>query len=467
MDALLMERKPSISLTDYKRAIYRRYQHAPHLEALDWHLSQVTRYVETGGREGIWFLIVEMPPRHGKTLTVSRLYPSWHLGRNPDQRVMLVSYGDSLATKNSRAVRNLIASDAYRKLFPNARLSRDSKAVDAFNLDNEAEGGMDALGVLGAATGKGAHVLVCDDLVKNRQEAESPLIRDRTWDAFNDDLLSRLEPGGAVILNGTRWQVDDPTGRALATILPEYPLGRVVRLRLPAIAETDDVLGREEGTALWAERYSIERLREIERTMGVYSFSALYQQNPIPPEGRLFDTSQIQILDSEPECERIVRFYDLAVTRKTTSDYTVGLKLGRMTDGRFCVLHVWRAQKELPDVQEGIVQNARMDGSDCLIRLEAEKAGIVQLQFLLRDRRMDAYTISAEPPVGDKFTRAGPVAARTNGGRMCMVRGAWNRAFVDELDLFNAGAAHDDQVDALSGAYEMLAEAGALILFET
>jgi predicted phage terminase large subunit-like protein len=109
------------------------------------------------------------------------------------------------------------------------------------------------------------------------------------------------------------------------------------------------------------------------------------------------------------------------------------------------------------------VQNAVIDGPATRIRLEAEKAGIVGLQFLLRDPRMHAYAVDAAPPEGDKFTRAGPVAARVNAGRLKLVRGAWNRAFLDELSTFPVGA-HDDQVDALSGAYAMLA-ARPIILF--
>src|SRR3970040_1511842 len=255
-----LRRQARSNLTTYKRLMYRRSQHARHLEALDWHREKVPRYVETGGREGIGRLIVEMPPRHGKTVTVSLLSPTWHLGRNPDQRVMLVSYGATLAFKNSRAARNLIRAPRYQALFGH-QLSRDSAAVDSWSFEETPdragqEGGADALGATGGASGKGAHVLILDDLVKNREEAESKLQRDKVWDGFKDDLETRLEPGGAIIVVMTRWHTDDVVGRLLQE--PGW-----TRLRLPAIAEDDDPLGRQPGEALWPARYPIERLLDL------------------------------------------------------------------------------------------------------------------------------------------------------------------------------------------------------------
>lgn len=186
-------------------------------------------------------------------------------------------------------------------------------------------------------------------------------------------------------------------------------------------------------------------------------FRQEYQAEFLENIGGLFDATKIEIVDYVPECKQVVRFYDLAVTAKKTSDYTVGLKLGITADERPVILDVWRGQRELPDVQEAIVQNAQMDSTSVPLRLEAEKAGIVQLQFLLRDPRMRSFVIDAKAPEGDKFTRAAPIAARVNAGRVLMVRAAWNRALLDELAVFPQGE-HDDQVDALSGAYSMVAD---------
>src|SRR5690606_9787420 len=156
-----------IDLTAFKQALYPRYVHADHLELLDRELEQVVRYIETGGKEGTQFLIVEMPPRHGKSLTVSQYLPAWFLGRNPTKRVMTVSYQKPLAQKFGRRVRNILMLPEYQALYPGTRLSDDSHASDSFDVAGTGgDGGLDALGVLGGATGKGAHLLICDDLIR-------------------------------------------------------------------------------------------------------------------------------------------------------------------------------------------------------------------------------------------------------------------------------------------------------------
>lgn len=449
-------KKARVDLTTYKQIVKPDYDRAPHLDMLDSYLMAVSMYVESGGEKGIGFLIIEMPPRHGKTLTTSQLFPTWHLGRNPHHHIMLVSYGATLAYDNSRASRNLMRDDYYQAIFPGVMLSEDRQAVDTWKLQVY-EGGVNALGITGGATGKGAHILVIDDAIKSRAEAESEVYRNRTWSAFTSDLFTRLAPGGAVVLMATRWHMDDLTGRALE--LADELNRDIVRLRLPALAEENDRLGREPGQALWQERYPDTRLHELRSTLGEYEFASLYQQKPMPSKAGLFDTSNIQIVDSiPPDITGTVRFYDLAVTAKKTSDYTAGVKLALLPDERLIVLDVYRVQKRATDVNEDIIQNAQIDGRDVKIRLEAEKAGIIQLDFLLQRPELRGYVIDKEPPVGDKYTRATPFATRVNAGQVSLLRGAWNRAFIDELAVFPMGA-HDDQVDAVSGAYYMFATA--------
>lgn len=447
-----------IGLTDFKRRLWPGYVHTPFQALIDDALSDVARYIETGGKEGTGRLAIMAPPRHGKTET-ARYFFGWLLGRTGGQvRIINTSYTADLAYRTSRRVRNLIATDAYRAVFPSIRLSPTRAAVKEWELDGK-PGGMLAAGVGGGITGHGGNLLFVDDPVKSRAEAESATFRERAKEWYANDLRTRLETPGAIVLEQTRWHEDDLTGWVLANGAEGWR-----ELRLPALAEDNDPLGREPGAALWPERYPVSELTALRETMGDYDFSALYQQRPIPAGGRLFDTTKVQVLDTEPERVQAVRFYDLAVTAKRSSDYTVGVKLGLLADESLCVLDVWRGQRELPDVHEAIVQNAAIDGPATRIRLEAEKAGIVQLQFLLRDARMRPFNIDAVPPEGDKFTRAGPVAARLNAGRLTVVRGAWNRAFLDELSTFPVGA-HDDQVDALSGAYAMLSAPRARVLF--
>lgn len=441
--------------TAYKFKMYKRYRHAPHLAMFDDCLMQVCRYIETGGKEGIGFLLSEMPPRHGKSLTLSRFFPTWFLGRNPDYRVMNVSYGATLANKNSRLARNLMASSLYHEVFPDVSIDPTSFAADAWNI-LDYEGGMDAMGVLGGATGKGAHLLNCDDLIKNREEAESEVIRDKVWDAFTDDLLTRLEPGGAVILNATRWHMDDPNGRTIKQLKHIYG-NRMVHLRFPAIAEEDDVLGRKAGEALWPARYPIDVLKRIESTMGGYSWSALYMQNPTPAEGGIFKRAWFHPVDSLPRMVHMVRYWDLAMSEKTTADYTVGMKLGQGEDGHFYIMDVARFQKEWGDVVPEIARVCMEDGSNVVVGIE--EAGFMSraVQELNSDPRLHGYALFGYPVDKDKVTRALPFAARLSAGNVSILNTHWTGDYLDEMCSFPNGT-NDDQVDASSGAWAMIGD---------
>lgn len=433
-----------ITLTEFKRRLFRRYQHARHLQVFDDHLMQVARYVETGGREGIGFLISEMPPRHGKSFTLSRFFPAWFLGRNPDYRVMNVSYGATLAEKGSRLARNLIASPDYQTLFPGVQLDPQSRAVDAWNLLRR-EGGMDAMGVLGGATGKGADVLNCDDLIKNREEAESRVIRDKTWDALNDDLLTRLEPGGAVILNGTRWHEDDPIGRALKYLQPVYG-DKMVRLRFTAVAEADDPLGRAEGEALWSERYPIDVLNRIRTGMGAYSWSALYQQRPAPREGGLFKWKDIDDNRKyiKPNLKRIVVAIDPAVTAKADSDETGIVVAGVDANGHGWVLED-ASLKASPDAwaKQAISRYYTHDADRIVV--EVNNGGdLCEHTLKTVDRNVPVTQLRASR---GKVTRAEPIAALYEQGRVHHL-GTHTELESQMMGVLD-GANSPDRVDAL------------------
>jgi predicted phage terminase large subunit-like protein len=448
----------SVSFADFKARAYPRFIPTAFHALLDSYLEQVELYVRTGGKQGIGRLMVFMPPRHGKSLSVSKLFPAWFIGRNPDARMIMASYGASLAKKNSRFVRNMIKGKRYQEVFPDVKLADDTASAQEWDIADH-EGGAVSAGVGGGITGHGANLLIIDDPVKSRHEAESQIYRDNLVEWYGDAYTRLEEPGGAVILMHTRWHEDDLAGHLLADGTDEWTV-----LSLPALAESDDPIGRTEGAALWPDRYDVPKLNKIEENLGEYRFTAEYQQKPKAKAGALFDTALITVIDHLPACKAIVRFYDLAVTTKKKSDYTVGVKLGVTVDEQPIIFDVWRAQKAAPDVQDAIAQNAAIDGTDVPIRLEAEKAGIIELDYLLRDSRLHNFRIDAQPPQGDKYTRAGPFAKQVKAGRALMVRGTWNRAYLDELSMFPSGA-HDDQVDATSGAWDMLGHISVSVSF--
>lgn len=444
------------NVTDYKRLIYRRYQHAPHLQALDTALMQVTRYVETQGRQGIGRLVVEMPPRHGKSLTNSRLFPTWHLGRNPDHRFMLVSYGADLAEKHSRVARNIVASPAYQRAFPGVTLAQDSKSVASWDIEGR-EGGMDALGIGAGATGKGAHVLNIDDPIKNREQAESEVMRQKIWDGYTDDLYTRLEPGGAVIITMTRWHEDDMVGRALSKTGEHW-----TRLRLPALAEPNDPLGRSEGAALWPDRYPLSVLNSIRETLGPYGWASLYEQNPRPREGATFKRSWFQIVDVAPsQLKSVARYWDKAGTSGGSGAATAGVLMGIGTDGLIYVLHVVTGHWSAGERERVIRQTAELDaarfGSQSRVRIYVEQepgsGGKESAEATIRN--LSGFVAYADRPTGDKDTRLDPLAAQAEAGNLRLVRGDWNAGYIDEMTSIPYGARRD-QGDASSGAYNML-----------
>jgi len=399
-----------------------RYIRAPHLDLLDQRL--VDLLAAPDGR-----LIVAMPPRHGKSLTVSRILPSWYLGTHPDQRVILVSYASSLANKHSRAARGIVRSDAYAELFPEVRLAHDSRAVDAWDIAGHA-GGLDALGIGGSVTGKGADLLIVDDPVKNRAEAESASQRDRVYDSFTDDLYTRLEPGGAAVVMMTRWHQDDLTGRLLR-------LGGWDQLVLPALALPGDPLGRAEGAALWPERFPLARLDDIRATLGEYGFAALYQQHPVPAEGGIFKRAWCYPLaDAVPPLVEEVRFWDLAMSARETADYTVGVRLGTSADGDVYVVDVARRRLDWAAVVAFMIDVILADGP--AVRQGVEKKGYMSraVADLNRDPRLRGYTIQGYNVDTDKITRALPFAAKMSAEIVHLLDRGWTRSYIAELTAF-------------------------------
>lgn len=440
------------SLTAFKEAVYSRYTHAKHLALLDSYLEQVAKYVETGGKEGIGRLIIAMPPRHGKTLTVSKLFPAWYLGRNPSHRVMAVSYGQGLANKNSRFARNLIRSKAYQSIFPHTTLAAGSRAVQSWDIENTSgEGGMEALGIGGGATGKGAHVLVMDDLIKNRKQAESITYRNNTWDSLHDDLLTRLAPGGAVILMATRWHQDDPTGRFLKQEPDKWTV-----LNLPALAIENDAMGREIDEALWPERFGKDDLLEKQKALGPYGWTSLYQQDPKPSEGGILKAKWFETR-TLPEMVREIRYWDLAMSEKTSADYTVGLRIGLGKDGHHYITDVARGQKELADLPQFMIDVMLKDGPAVHQGFENKGYMTRAVQTVAKDARLARVVIKGYDVDTDKMTRVLPFAARAALNLIHLADKPFVKDYVDELKAFPNGA-NDDQVDASSGAWLMINE---------
>jgi hypothetical protein len=229
--------------------------------------------------------MVNMPPRHGKSEMCSHWFPAWFLGTHPERRVILTSYEADYASSWGRKVRD--ALEEHGALF-GVQVSRGSSAANRWDLAGHL-GGMVTAGVGGPITGRGAHLLIIDDPVKNAQEANSPTTQARNWEWYQSTAYTRLEPGGVIVCIQTRWHEAD-----LAGMILQHATGSGERwevLDLPAIAERDERYGeweRAAGQALWPERYDVDALNNIHRAIGDYYWLAEYQQQPQPPIGGYF-----------------------------------------------------------------------------------------------------------------------------------------------------------------------------------
>lgn len=280
---------------------------------INWHHRILAEKLEAVADGKIKKLAVFMPPRHGKSEQCSIQFPAWLLGKKPKSKIIMASYSQDLATDFGRKTRNLVMSQEYRNVFK-IGLSQDSKSAARWNTDHE--GYYSATGIGGAATGKGADVLIIDDPHKNRKEADSPVKRREVIDWYRSTAKTRLSPEGAVILVLTRWHDADLAG----TILDET--WDIVQFK--AIAEQDEEF-RKEGEALWEDKYSLDWLLSQKKDIGSFEFSALYQQTPLEEEHAEFKRDMfMHITKEEVLAKHTERFLtiDTAVSKEVSADYT-------------------------------------------------------------------------------------------------------------------------------------------------
>jgi predicted phage terminase large subunit-like protein len=420
-------------------------KHAP----IPAHLGRVIDLIEAT-RRGEVYATISMPPRHGKTVTLAHGL-AWRTLYDPACLNFYATFGSELSMTTSRMVRR-IARQAGVPLSAEAQAVQDWRTTIG--------GGLKATSVGGDVTGRGCNggVIVCDDLVKGREQAESKLIRDRAWDWFRDDLLSRLEPGASMIVNMTRWHEDDVIGR-----LKRDPLGRRwVHLDLPAVmdaaGEPTDELTDATARPLWPEVYPLERLAPI-RASGEHGWWSLYQQRPFPKGGAMFKRAWFGVEDIAPRGGRVVRGWDLAATKDGDGAATCGVKI-RAVGGRFYVEHVAWLRGSPHEVEALITQTAEQDGRDVVqdIPQDPGQAGKSQRAYLAN--KLAGYVVHFSPETGSKELRAEPFASQAQAGNVALVRGGWNDALLDELESFPVGRLKD-RVDACSRAFAALTMAKA------
>jgi len=458
------------SLIDFGHYTYRNFV------AKDFQVA-IAEALEKVERGEITRLIISLPPRHGKSTITSEIFPAWFLGRNPDKRIIACSHGASLAHKFSRKARNLIAGRAFVNVFGDrgapsglrlrrdrshtdrpyaVALAQDSRNVGEWDLASPHKGGYTSAGVGGSITGRGGHILLLDDPVKGAKEAASQTISEGIWEWYLSDAYTRLEENGAIVIIMTRWREDDLAGRVLQAAKDDPEADQWVELRLPALAEENDPLGRPEGACLWEEKFPVARLLRIAKTLGQRVFAALFQQRPTAAEGDLFHTGRLRIVDAAPALVAgRVRYWDKAGTQSGGA-YTAGVKISRGYDDVYYIEDVVRGQWG-SDVRNDTMRNtAWLDGPTVTQWVEQEPGSGGKESAEITVKLLAGLVVLVERVTGSKEVRANPYAAQVNGGNVCLVRGPWNKAYIDELGMAPNGT-YWDQIDASSGGFTKLA----------
>lgn len=433
------------------------------------HLLYVAAEIAKEVRQGDARLIVQAPPRHGKSELISVHTPTWFLDLWPRKFVMLTSYNADLPAMFARRVRDTIAEyggvvrgvsrlgatnvddiPELKRSVLNVRLRADAKQVAQFFTSEN--GGMFSQGIGGSLTGRGADLLLVDDFVKNAEEAESTASQEHIWDWFSSTAYTRLEPGASLIILATRWNIDDLIGKIIQN--KELFHGRWRVITLPAEAGEDDPLGREPGEALWPERYPIASLHERRALLGKYFYSALFQQKPIRREDAQANPDQINILDVLPDLGQTmaVRGWDIAMS-EGKGDYTVGFLWGCQgnpgtSSASYYIYDVVRGQWGSKDVERTIRDTAETDGLQVVQVIEQEPgaSGKAYAEYIAT-KVLKGFRTVIVPANESKWIKSQPLFAAMSNLQLNMRRAPWNKTFKQELESFPGGA-NDDIVDA-------------------
>jgi len=449
-------------------------------------------------------LMLFVPPRHGKSEIASKMFPAWHLGRAPKHEIIAASYGVSLPMGFSRKIKEMMKTPAYTNVFAECRLHKDAQATEGWLTDKG--GGYVPAGVGGSITGKGAHVLIIDDPVKDADEADSETIRERNWDWYGSTARTRLAPGGGILVIQTRWHDDDLSGKlihqmqedlravdeeleeALERGADESEISKIRRkydeieqweiICLPALAEQEEWFNphngqieynrstpesrflRHVGDALHPARFDELSLRKMRRTMAKRHWSALMQQNPVPDDGDIFTKDSFRFIPHRPRLNNhhVYIAWDLAIGQKQQNDWTVGM-VGAMNEMGFLIIYDMirvktnELAKLIYDTSVLYKNHLQQIG---LERGQIQMSIMPSLQRLFDEKKFYPSFNEDLKPVTDKVARARVAQGMVQHGKVLLPEDQpWVETFLAELLRFPNGL-HDDAVDAFSWLCRMV-----------
>ena len=432
------------------------YVHGWHIDAICAHLEAVT-----DGR--ITRLLINVPPGTMKSLIVSVFWPAWEWGpcALPSLRYLTTSYSETYAKRDSRRMRDLVTSEWYQRLWPDIELQRAAE----LSFENTKRGAREGMPFQSLTGGRGDRVIIDDP--HSTETAESEADRARTTRIFRESVPTRLinPERSAIVVIMQRLNERDVSGQIIALQLGYVHLMLPMEFEPERRCETS--IGFRDprsydGELLFPERFPREVIERDKKVMTAYAIAGQYQQRPAPREGGLFKRANFPVVELAPLPKKIARAWDFAGSKKRAGsdpDWTAGVRMLVDHSGVFYIDNVSRFRDTPGAVRASVIATASQDGTATPIRIPQDpgQAGKAQAEDYVR--ALAGYMVTALPVTGDKETRAKPLAAQSEIGNVKLVRGPWNDAFLDEVEMFPAGA-HDDQVDAAADALRELVGTG-------
>ena len=432
-------------------------------------------------------LLITMPPRHAKSTFGTVLFPSYYMAKKPNRFTMSCSYNTQLSTDFGRQIRGVVEQKNMQQAFKDFHLSKDSRAADVWRTEDG--GAYFAVGIGGTTSGRPANLLIVDDPIKSREEAESMTQRNKTWNYYTSALATRLQPENdgtppRQIIILTRWHVDDLAGRLMQTedwgegrwehvnfpAIKEITSGKMSRRMLPeddpnyltskhytSISPAKRTIETKSEEPLWGERFPLEELHRRKR-LNPREFASLYQQMPYVEGGNLIKTEWWQKFPEGLTPENftsLVIGIDTAFKKTETADYSAAVVAGMDRNGDMYIIEIVRGKYDFPELKQRLIRlNNKWRGKGLRgLYIEDKASGQSIIQELKRESGISVIPYKV---VHDKVARVNAILPLIEGGRVYLPQTAdWLDSFIDETVQFPS-ANHDDQVDAMTIALDTL-----------
>lgn len=419
------------NLLAYACTMNPNYQMPAHLVKI----AKLLHEVESGKAKRV---ILTIPPRHGKSWLCSNYFPAWYLGRNPEKYLITATYGQELCDDFGRQVRNQFKDPLFQQIFPESKIRSDSQAANRFSTNQD--GTYFSIGAGGAITGRGAHLFLIDDPIKNREDAESETMRRKLKEWYTSVAYTRLMPNGSIFVIGTRWRDDDLIG----WLLKEHAHEKWKVINLAAIDES--------GKPLWPSAYPLPALEKIKQTIGRYDWNSLYQQQPISKDTLVFNYEKITGYDTLPQMSLIVTACDPAISKNTKACNTAFCTIGMGEDGFIYDLETVADQWGFFETLE--------QAKNILSRQRSSYLGVESNQYQQAlveacTRYFPTVQVVSLQAIKDKFMRAKTVSHLIEKGLFRTN----NKELLNEIKNFDpeaTGESKKDRVDAMVHALHMI-----------